>query len=74
MSDSADVIEQMVEALKGVPMFESNGYTKRCLGCGAVHFFCKGPPVVIKHKKGCWAAGCMAALAAASDQMEMVDD
>ena len=52
------------EALKGVPIFEYNGYSKTCVACGAKHFFNEGPPVTIHHKPGCWGGAILAALAA----------
>lgn len=45
---------KLVEAVKRVPMFRSNGYTKTCLACGEVYWFNDGGPVVIPHKPDCW--------------------
>ena len=61
------------EALKRVPIFESDGHTKTCIACGAQHWFYKGPPIVIRHKPDCWAAEILGALAALSDTAQPLE-
>ena len=65
---------RLAKALRNVPIFHSNGYTKTCQACGASHWFDKGPPVVIRHKEGCWGAAILEFLATLSDTEQETGD
>lgn len=55
--------DRLRDAAKGVQFFHSDGIVRKCDACGAEHFFSDGPPVVIRHKPGCWGAAILEALA-----------